>query len=138
MDSVASIARRTWIGPAAIGAAGLASCVVVSVRDPNVGGSYAVCPFLALTGHDCPGCGLLRGTHAALEGDLAGALDHNVLWPVVIGLILWTYVRWTKQQLGMELREVRLPTWAPVALSVFLLSFWVVRNLGGPFTYLEA
>ena len=40
---------------------------------------YPPCPSKLLLGVDCPGCGGLRGTHDLLHGDVAGALDHNLL-----------------------------------------------------------
>lgn len=121
-----------------VGAVGLLACAVVALRDPNVEGSYGICPFLALTGYDCPGCGLLRGTHAALHGDLIDALDHNVLWPLVIPLIGLAYLRWAATGLGWEPPTLRVPTWVPVTASVGLLGFWFVRNLGGPFEVLAS
>lgn len=102
-----------------------------TLRDPNVSGSYGFCPFLATTGWDCPFCGGLRGTYALLHGDVAGALDHNVLLPLllvgagVVGWLLW----WG-----------RMPKWVGlsrggrgwiVASVVVLVVFWVVRNLPG-------
>ena len=37
-------------------------------------GHYPTCPFLAITGWYCPGCGSLRAVHDLLHGDLAGAV----------------------------------------------------------------
>ena len=37
------------------------------------------CPFLQLTGWQCPGCGSLRGIHALLHGDLGRVLQLNVM-----------------------------------------------------------
>ena len=56
---------------------------MLAVRNPNVSGSYGVCPFKAVTGWDCPFCGGLRGTYALIHGDVATALDRNVLLPVL-------------------------------------------------------
>ena len=59
----------------------------LALRDPNQSGSYGFCPLHSLTGLDCPFCGGLRGTSALLHGDIATALDHNVLLPVyLVGL----------------------------------------------------
>src|SRR5512147_2498651 len=79
-------AARVWrwvpLG-AAVGALG-----VVAVRDPNQAGSYGFCPLHALTGLDCPFCGGLRGTHALLHGDVSTALDHNLLLPLYLGVLV--------------------------------------------------
>jgi hypothetical protein len=88
-----------------------------------------VCPIHALTGLDCPGCGLLRGTGRLLEGDLAGALDHNLLLPLVLPLVAVALVGWAAALLG---RPVPLPRPGPrvtaVALAV-VVAFGVARNL---------
>jgi hypothetical protein len=50
--------------PAAVAAGALAAAALVHVVDPNDSGNYPTCPFLALTGRFCPGCGSLRAcTH---------------------------------------------------------------------------
>lgn len=43
------------------------------------------CPFLELTGWQCPGCGSLRGIHALLNGELLQSLQLNVM--LIPGLI---------------------------------------------------
>lgn len=64
--------------------------------DPNLGG-YPPCPLKVMTGLDCPGCGGLRCVHALSQGDIATALDQNllavVLLPAVIVWLGWTIVR---------------------------------------------
>ena len=45
---------------------------------------FPPCPFKALTGWNCPGCGGLRMTHDLLHGDLAAAVVDNVF--VLVGL----------------------------------------------------
>ncbi len=131
-------ARTTWAPPVAVGAAGLAACMVLAARDPNVAGSYGVCPFLALTGHDCPGCGLMRGTHATVTGDFEGAVDHNVFVFLVLPLIAFAYLRWLGRGLGYDIRPLDVPKWIPVAAGVVVFGFWIIRNLGGPFEYLAS
>jgi len=113
----------------------LASAALLAVRNPNVEGSYGLCPFLVLTGWDCPFCGGLRGSYALIHGDVAGALDHNALLPVLLLGALVMGWRWWRGT---------LPTWGPVQGAsgksrsgkvwiiggvVVLVAFWVVRNL---------
>ena len=45
---------------------------------------FPACPFKALTGWNCPGCGGLRMTHDLLHGDLAAAVVDNVF--LLVGL----------------------------------------------------
>src|SRR5687768_7002451 len=64
---------RRLLGPAAtaLGVAGAAA--YVSVVDPHQPGHYPACPFLAVTGLFCPGCGGLRCAHALAHGDVPAA-----------------------------------------------------------------
>lgn len=43
------------------------------------------CPFKALTGYDCPGCGLQRSVIALLQGDVIKSME---LYPGTIPIIL--------------------------------------------------
>lgn len=58
-------------------------------HDPYHSQVFAPCPFRAVTGLRCPGCGGTRAMYSLLNGDLAGAIRMNplvlVLYPVVIG-----------------------------------------------------
>lgn len=112
-------------------------------RDPNSGGSYGFCPLRALTGLDCPFCGGLRGTYALMHGDVATALDHNLLLPLFLGVTLAVGVRaWLRSGSGQ--RSPSRPgviAGAPVGLWWLLglatVLFFVVRNLPW-FPYLDS
>lgn len=73
--AIAAARRRVaWV--AALGALGaLAVAWAYSSLQPLI----PPCPFHALTGLYCPGCGSLRATHALLHGRLAEALQFNAL-----------------------------------------------------------
>jgi hypothetical protein len=138
VTAAAMRAPRSWASPVVVGVLALGACLVLAFRDPNQTGSYGACPFKALTGWDCPGCGMLRGTNALLTGDPVRALDHNILLPVVLALGVFGYVRWTRRSLGHDVTPRRVPPWLIVAGTGVLLGFWLVRNLGGPFEYLAS
>src|SRR5690606_29528852 len=66
-DHPASAAARRGGGvPSflAVTVAGAAATLVVATVSPEEPGHYPTCPFLALTGAWCPGCGSLRALHA--------------------------------------------------------------------------
>ena len=121
------LARLT--GPVGSVAAAAAAVAVVAVVDPNQPGRYPTCPFFALTGHWCPGCGTLRALHALTQGDLAAAAGLNLL--VVAGLpvlaLIWS--RWLWRSWTGAPRARPAPPALIGALVVGVLLFGLVRNL---------
>jgi len=89
-----------------------------------------VCPFAALTGFPCPGCGLTRAFESLVCGNITQAAEYNAmifLWiPAVSLLILKRYAGFFR----------RVP-WESVLIPVLLISFgyYVLRlKTGFPFT----
>ena len=124
---------------AAAGAAAMAAGAgFVAYFDPRTQSIFPVCPLFTLTGFACPGCGLTRGFHALLHGDVWMALDYNALLPFFGLLIGFAFV----SLIYLALRGKRVPfnLLQPNALWVFLimlLVFGVTRNLPWyPFTIL--
>jgi len=102
----------------------------VAMGNPYHSGFFPGCPFLAVSGFHCPGCGGLRATHELLHGNVAGALDMNpvavlVLIPLTALGLLW----WTAAAAGLKVPRFRLSTTAALMLPIFLALFWVVRNI---------
>ena len=105
-----------------------AGCAVVGSVDPSHA-AFPGCPFRALTGFDCPGCGATRGVHQLLRGHPLTALDHNVALAVVVPLALWGWLAWAGAPLPRP-RPLRGRTTAVVlGLAV---AFALVRNLPLP------
>jgi hypothetical protein len=123
------------LGLAAIAAAG---CTYIALVDPNQSSAYPQCPLRALTGYDCPGCGLTRAVSALMQGDVGRAIDHNVLVVVLLPLAILAFVRWTVVRLGYE--APRPPRWRPwmgwIAGAV-VFGFLIARNIPG-FEYLHS
>lgn len=112
-------------------AAGLAWITTAGVVYRPDGVSAFGCPFKALTGLDCPGCGSTRSLGALTRLDLGAALDHNVLVPfalviVVVSWWLWLVSTWRRRPTPAI---VRGPT-AIVTIGAVLIAFAVARNLG--------
>jgi hypothetical protein len=119
-------------GEALVGAAALAA-VLATVRavDPRVPGHYPSCPFHALTGLHCPGCGSLRALADLVHGDLPGALDHNALLVLFLPVALVAFGR------ALAGRASVRRTWEVPAVALVLLLWTVLRNLGvAPFSVL--
>jgi hypothetical protein len=59
--------------------------------DPARPGHDPGCPFFALTGKYCPGCGGLRAVHDLTHGDVLAALSANAVLTlaVPVAVVLW-------------------------------------------------
>lgn len=118
--------------PLACGCCLAAGAAYVVAQDPSEGGVFLPCPFRALTGWWCPGCGLTRATHHLFRGDVTQAFRYNVLVVVVLGAIAAGWLTWLAQAAGRSARWfVRVPVWAQIAAGAVLVAFAVVRNLPG-------
>ena len=125
--------RRRLLAPLATGVAVLGGLGYLAAVDPNAPGHYPLCPTRALFGVDCPGCGALRGTHDLVTGDLAGALDHNVLLIVFLPLAVVLWVRWlmrawTGQTPAVSRAVQQRRTTVLITVLVAVLAFGVIRN----------
>lgn len=111
------------LGTGALLAGGLA---YVGLADPHKPGFlFPVCPFKAITGLNCPGCGGLRMTHDVLHGDFHAAVMDNVFLLVGLPLLAaWLVIRWRRGQSLMTKP-------AMVIIAVAALAWTVVRNLPG-------
>jgi uncharacterized protein DUF2752 len=107
-----------------------AAAAYVGLVDPNRPGHYPTCPFYAITGYYCPGCGSLRMVHALTHGHVAEAFGRNALAFVALPLLGYLWVRWTAAvRRGRPRRAGVLPPWSMIVFAVVGLVFWVVRNL---------
>jgi hypothetical protein len=86
---------------------------------------YPRCPIYALTGWQCPGCGMTRAVAALLHGRLFEALHWNPLAPVILVLLAWFFcVPKPASHTGSRMSPRQLA----VALAA-LAAFTVMRNL---------
>lgn len=98
----------------------------IGLVDPHKPESiFPLCPFRLITGLNCPGCGALRMIHDLLHGDLAAAINDNVLLLIGVPLLAgWVLLRRRGQK-----SPLTLP--AAAAVLITLLAWTVVRNLPG-------
>ena len=125
--------RRRLLPPIGVGVGVLVALGYVRVVDPNTPGHYPLCPTRALLGIDCPGCGLMRGTHDLMCGNLAGALDHNLLIVFIVPLVIVLWIRWlgrawTGNHPAVTSREFTKRNRIMVTCLVLMVAFGVVRN----------
>ncbi|MCU0702423.1 MAG: DUF2752 domain-containing protein [Fimbriiglobus sp.] len=126
---------------ACLGVLGVAAAfVVVGVVPPSSVSFFPKCWTHLLTGLHCPGCGLTRATHAALNGRFAEALSQNVLAVAVVPFLVFVVLRelWRfAWEIPPRPSRFRPPAWLIALLVVGVLAFTVARNIPAyPFTLL--
>lgn len=86
------------------------------------------CPFHAVTGLDCPGCGFTRMMLAIIHGDISGAFEANPALllggPLLLGQILRRDSHWIRTG-----RYPSEPAWRIVGWFTYFLTFTLWRNL---------
>ena len=110
-----------------IAAAGVA---VVGYFNPTTAGFFPVCPLHAMTGLNCPGCGLTRGFHALFNGDVLGALHFNAMLPIFLAVGIYLII--SLVSVVFRGRGLQFNIFKPQLLWIFLVIlviFGIVRNL---------
>jgi hypothetical protein len=119
-------------------AGGIAALSVLFTFNPASSALYAPCPFRALTGFYCPGCGSLRAIHHVLHGHLITAFGLNPLMVLSLPFLGYCFLSYVIGGIrGRSLPVLFIP---PIAIWLFLgavLLFWVLRNIARyPFSWL--
>jgi hypothetical protein len=115
--------------PLGVAAAAAVAAGYIAVISPDVPGHYPTCPFLALTGYYCPGCGSLRAIHALVHGHVAQAFGDNVLAMSMLPVLGYLWLSWLiRSARGQPRSRVTHPAWI-WGFAVLVLGFWVFRNL---------
>jgi len=130
-STVLARARRGLAAPLGVAAAGLVGAGYVTAVDPNAPGHYPTCPFLAITGWYCPGCGALRAAHALGHGDVASALARNPFAVLVFGYVIVTWAMWFRRRVTGRPARWLAPAWVLHGVLGLILAFWVLRNVPG-------
>src|SRR5665647_561353 len=122
---------RAVLQPLGVAAVTLVGTGDVAAVDPNAVGHYPTCPFLAITGWYCPGCGALRAVHALAHGDLMTALARNPFVVVALGYVVVAWALWLERTArGRPVRWLA-PAWVLYSVLGAILMFGVLRNLPG-------
>lgn len=121
------------VAPVAVLAGTGAGLAYLAVVDPNEPGHYPLCPLRVLFGVDCPGCGMLRATHDLVTGNIAGALDNNILIVAMVPLAVVLWIRWSRQawrgsRPAVTRFQFRRRNALMIGALILVLAFGVVRN----------
>lgn len=127
-----------WAAPITVGVLALVGTVTVGALDPEVRGHLApACPFRAVTGLDCPGCGGTRALFALTRGDVALALDHNLVTTIALPVLVVAWALWLAVRMGWRQRPLVVQPSVAYAVAGVFVVFFVLRNLPWlPFTWL--
>lgn len=99
------------------------------VFEPGKNGFFPLCPFRALTGFTCPGCGSTRALHQLLHGHLSAAFTLNPLFLIALPFLFAVLIRHTSFIMrGRVPRGNVLPAGVIYTLFFVILSFWIFRN----------
>lgn len=102
-----------------------AALTILYIYQPGKSRIYPPCPFYALTGLFCPGCGSLRALHQLLHGHLLAAIDFNPLAMSMLPVV--AYEAWYELATPRTNFQ-RRAAWVKTLLAVIIL-FWILRNL---------
>ena len=122
--------------------AGFALYFLIVVK-PNDQSYFPRCQFHSITGLHCPGCGLTRSLHSALNGNIEQAITYNILAPILLPFVLLSMLRslwswcWNRPLAIATKPRPRWMRYVPIALAALLIGFGILRNLPVyPFTLL--
>lgn len=109
----------------------LAVFFIYSILDPASNSIFPNCPFLSLTGFQCPGCGSQRATHQLLNGNILAAFQYNPLFVIAIPYIfvgaLFGLPVFKEKYLGLQRFLFGYKT-IYIILTIIIL-FWILRNV---------
>jgi hypothetical protein len=98
--------------------------------------AIVLCPFRALTGLLCPGCGMTRAFCALGHGEIRRAIQFNALSPLVYlsFMVVWVGAAASLlnfHRLSTAINRLRPNATVGVVILVLVMVWWVVRLVGG-------
>lgn len=132
-DSIAlpfSILRSSFIKALFIMIGGVFTLFLLYFFNPSSSYLFPPCPFHALTGLHCPGCGSLRALHNLLHGHPIKALGLNPLMILLLPFIAYESIRYFLDGiLGVHLPKIFIPAFYIWIFLGIVVSFWILRNI---------
>ena len=104
--------------------------VVFFVLDPSKTQLFPQCPFHAVTGGYCPGCGSQRALHNLLHLNIAGVVSYNFLFLPAALLLLYHYIHPVLNRIfAWKLPNLLYKKQTPWIILIVVILFWILRNL---------
>lgn len=112
--------------------------ILLYIFNPGTSSIYPPCPFHALTGLYCPGCGSLRALHQILHGELSSAFGLNPLMVLSLPFLAYGFVSYFVDRIwGISFPVAFIPATCIWSYLGVILLFWAVRNIPAyPFSLL--
>jgi len=125
-------------GLIALAAAGVGFVYVLATVPPGEDTYYPRCQLHSITGLHCPGCGTTRALHTLLNGRVADALAYNAIFPLVLPVMGWAFVRSVRVSRGTApAADSWVTRWGFRSLTVVVIAYGILRNVPTyPFTLL--
>lgn len=109
----------------------VAALYIFYTFDPEAQPLFPRCPFLLVTGYECPGCGSQRAIHSLLHLNVGAAFRYNAFMllalPYIFLGIYLEYFGGKKRFPGVE--KFFFGRWAAVVLLIVIFIFWIGRNM---------
>lgn len=99
--------------------------------DPNVYPFFPKCPFLVITGLECPGCGSQRAYHQLLHFNIVSAFHQNPLVVLFTPYILFgLYLEYLGGKNKFpRIRKIIFGKNAAIFLLIIIIGYWIGRNI---------
>ena len=89
------------------------------------------CPFKALTGIPCPGCGMTRAVLFACKGDFRKAFHYHPLWIIAVPLVLVEILN----EMGIIKIPLKINNVILIIAGALLLVVYIIRLCTGTLVY---
>lgn len=107
----------------------IAGSICLFILEPGKSALLPVCPFRALTGFTCPGCGSTRGMHQLLHGNIGAAFEFNPLLLLSLPFLLYALLRYSHRVMtGQPVEHNKLAPKYIYTIFGVVLFFWIFRN----------
>jgi hypothetical protein len=88
------------------------------------------CPFEAVSGYECPGCGLQSSLANLFALRWKYVLMANLLSPLLLPLFFIVVISWSAERLfGVVLWRFDAPLWVIIGGVILLVTYGVARNI---------
>lgn len=99
--------------------------------NPETQPVFPKCPFLVLTGYECPGCGTQRAIHQLLHLNVSAALRHNAF---MVFALPYVFLAIYMEYFGGKRRNLKLYTvlfgrYSAIVILIIVLLYWILRNI---------